>query len=361
MPALITTVARALGLAMAAFVVPLAAQQAPAGRVLGTVQALSGRTLTVVSDAGAVTTVAVEESTRLLQIEPGQTDLREAKPFALSDLQAGDRVLVRGVPSEDGKTLRAASLVAMKKSAITEKQSRERAEWQHGVGGLVKSVDPGARTLQVAAGALSANREIALHLADGAVLRRYSPDSTRFEAAKPAPLSEVHPGDQLRARGTRGADGASFEAIEVVTGTFRNLAGTVAGGDAAGGTLVVEDLGSKSAVGLRITPESQMRKLPAEVAERLAARLKGAGSAPEAPARGNGDLQQLIARLPALPASELHKGEAVLVVAMPAGPDAATVVTLLAGVEAILRASPKGGSEMILSPWSLGGGEPSPN
>ena len=43
------------------------------------------------------------------------------------------------------------------------------------------------------------------------------------------------------------------------------------------------------------------------------------------------------------------------------GKDPLTIVTLLGGVEAILRASPKGSQDMILSPWSLGGGEPSGN
>jgi len=33
-----------------------------------------------------------------------------------------------------------------------------------------------------------------------------------------------------------------------------------------------------------------------------------------------------------------------------------TAITLLSGVEPILQASPKGSQEMILSPWSLGGG-----
>jgi hypothetical protein len=368
-------------MAAAILALPLASQPAPAGpRVVGTVEGLSGRTLTVLSDAGVTTTVAVVDSTKLLEIEPGKTDLKEARPLAFSDLQLGDRVLVRGTLREDGKTLEAVSLVTMKKAAISEKQARERAEWQHGIGGLVKSIDPGGRTLQLTTNGFSSKKEVELRLAKDAVLRRYSPDSTRFDAAKPAPLSEVHPGDQLRARGTQGGDGASFEAVEIVTGTFRNLAGTVASTDSQSGNLVVEDLASRAAVPVRITAESQMRKLPASFAERLAARLKspaageggsgpagtgrseGAAGQPAPGARGNGDFQQLIARMPSATLSDLQKGDVVMVVTTEGnGRDPAPVVTLLAGVEAILRASPTGGQEMILSPWSLGGGEPSPN
>jgi hypothetical protein len=43
------------------------------------------------------------------------------------------------------------------------------------------------------------------------------------------------------------------------------------------------------------------------------------------------------------------------------GRDSLMVVTLLGGVEPILRASPKGGRDMILSPWSLASGEPNSN
>src|ERR1700741_1460455 len=72
-----------------------AQQAAPTPRVLGTVQFINGKSLTVLSDAGVAATVSLEDATKLLQIEPGKTDLKEAMPLALSDLQPGDRVLVR--------------------------------------------------------------------------------------------------------------------------------------------------------------------------------------------------------------------------------------------------------------------------
>jgi Domain of unknown function (DUF5666) len=364
-------------------------QPPPSPRVLGTIQAINGKSLTILSDSGTASAVSVEDSTKLLQIEPGKTDLKEATPLALTDLQPGDRVLVRGVLADDGKTLRAASLIAMKKAAISEKQNKERAEWQRGIGGLVKTVDPAAQTVVVATNGFSAKKEVSLHLTKDTVLRRYSSDSTRFDAAKPAPLSAVQVGDQLRARGTRSADGASFEASEVVSGTFRNVAGTVISIDAASSTVVVQDLATKSPVTLKVSGESQMRKLPPPFAERLAARLKEqSGDAPNSqngtPAtasqrpqslpsdqstasgaagnRAGGDLQQMLARMPAATLADLQKGDAIMVVTTQGTEkDPPTVVTLLAGVEPILRASGKGGQDMILSPWTLGGGEPSPN
>ena len=367
--------------------------QAPAtaAKVLGTIQSISGKSLTVLPDSGAATAVTIEDSAKLLQIEPGKTDLKEAAPLLLENLQTGDRVLVRGILGEDGKTIRATSVIAIKKAAIAAKQTQERAEWQRGVGGVVKSIDPAAGTVVITSNGIGANREVSVHIAKDAVLRRYAPDSTRFDDAKPAPLSGIQVGDQLRARGTRGGDGTTFDAVEIVSGTFRNIAGTVVSTDPATNTLVVQDLASKAPVTLRITGESQMRKLPEQFAMGIAARLRGgasggpganqaqasappaAGAAPApgsgtpgapggqgGPGAGRGDFQQAIARMPAASLADLKKGDAVMVVTTQGEAGGAlTVITLLGGVEPILRASPKGGQDMILSPWSLGGGEPS--
>jgi hypothetical protein len=363
-----------------------------AGRVVGTIQSISGKSLTVISDDGVSSNVRVEDATRLLQIEPGKTDLKEATPLTFPELQTGDRVLVRGTLAEDGKTIRAASVVAVKKAALAEKQARDRSEWRRGVGGLVKSVDPSASTILLTTNSLGTNKEVIVHFTKDTVLRRYAADSTRFDAAKLAPLPEIQPGDQLRAKGARSESGTEFNAVEIVSGTFRSIAGTISSSDAATNTLVVQDLASKTAVTLKVSLESQMRTLPPQFAEGLAERLRNQsggtaqyptspvpqssvppqaapnpqqGSTAGAPQVGRGvggDFQQMIARLPVATFADLQKGEAIMVVTTRGnGKDPLTVITLLGGVEPILRASPKGSQNMILSPWSLGGGEPSGN
>ncbi len=383
----------ALSLFLSAGQMASARQAAPGVvRVVGTVQAISGKSLTVISDNGSPSSVVVEDATKLLQIEPGKTNLNEATPFSFTELQPGDRVLVRGILADDGKTIRAASLIAVKKAALAEKQSKDRSEWQRGVGGLVKSVDPSASTISISTNAVATKKEVIVHFTKDTLFRRYASDSTRFDAARAAPVTEIRPSDQLRAKGTRSDGGADFYASEIVSGTFRNIAGMVTSSDAANHTLVVQDLASKTSVTLRITPESQMRKLPPQFAESLAARLKnqsaGAGQSPpqttaqtsapqqptpsSQPGRANGasesprgagsDFQQMIARMPAATLSDFQKGEAVMVVTTQGnGADPLTVITLLGGVEPILRSSTKGTQDMILSPWSLGGGEPSAN
>ena len=385
----------------------LAAQDAPQNaltpattRAVGTISSISGQAITLKTDAGAEVVVTVTDSTKLLQLKPGQKDLKEATPLSFSDLKTGDRVLVRGAASADGKQLQAASVIAMKQSDIADKQARDRAEWQrNGVGGLVKSVDPASGTISIATNGAGTPKEISVHTSKSTVMRRYAPDSIKFDDAKPAPLSEIKPGDQLRARGQKTADGKELTADEIVSGTFRSIAGILVSTDAAAGTITVTDLATKQPVTLRVSADSQLRKLQPFLAQGIAMHLKAAAAegtaAPNAgaptasnagqaatppaggahrggpgsggpgagmpggngQARGGGEFQQMIARMPAASLSDLMKGDALMIVATEGSSTApSTVISLLGGVEPILQASSKATPEMILSPWSLGAG-----
>jgi hypothetical protein len=378
------------------------AQTPAAGRPVGTIKSISGNTITLTTDAGSEVTVQIQDSTKLLRIAPGQKDLKDAAPVQLGDIQPGDRLLVRGKLSDDGKAVLALSVIAMKKADIAEKQSREREEWQkHGFGGLVNGVDAASGTISVALPSAGEKKNVAVHLSKDTILRRYAADSVKFDDARPAPLDQIKPGDQLRARGSRSPDGAEFTADEIVSGTFRNIAGTISALDASAGSITVQDLVMRKSITLKITAESQLRKLPPPMAQRIAARLKGTsteaqssapatngaggaanmeqtaksaatptggagpGSGSNGMARpaggGAADLQQAIGRMPAATLGDLQKGDAVMVVATEGGPNGvSTVITLLGGVEPILEASPKSSASTILSPWSLssgGGGE----
>src|SRR5882762_4969114 len=376
-------------------------QNPASARPVGAIKAISGNTIILTTDAGSDLIVQIQDATKFIRIAPGQKDLKDASSILLTDLQTGDRILVRGKLADDGKTVLAASVIAMKKADIAEKQSHEREDWQkHGLGGLVSSIDATKGTIGVLLPSVAERKAVAIHLSKDTVLRRYASDSVKFDDAKPAPLDQIKPGDQLRARGTRSADGAEFTADEIVSGTFRNIAGTISALDASAGTITVQDLASKKPIIVRITAESQLRKLPAQTAQRIAMRLKGtptetqpiaptpggAGSAANAEATakpsgsqpggsasagsggmgkpgsgGTADLQQTISRMPAATLADLQKGEAVMVVATEGGTNGvSTVITLLGGVERILEASPKSSASTILSPWSLGsagGGE----
>jgi hypothetical protein len=357
---------------------------------LGTVQTLSGNTLTVKSDAGAVMQVTVEENARLLRIEPGQKTLAGASPFSMTDLATGDRVMARGSADADGKQLAATMLVAIKGADIAQKQAHEQEDWQkRGTGGLVKSVDPTAGTVTISSGA-GGKLTLIVHASPTTIIRHYAAGSVKFDQAIKGTLDQIKPGDQLRARGSKSADGATLEAEEIVSGSFRNLAGAIAAVNPAASTITVTDAASKKQVVISVTPDSQVKKLDPAVAQRIAARLSGArrpeGSAAAAggasqgagggpaggspggasgadrPGGGGGrgagpDFQQMLARTPSVTLQDLQKGNMVIVVATEGQtPDTATAITVVAGVEPMLQASTSGSQAMLSSAWSLGGG-----
>jgi hypothetical protein len=389
--------------AVIAGVLPLAATAqdaaAPAAKpvtFLGTVQTLSGNSITVKNDAGATMQVTVEDGARLLRIEPGQKTLAGASPFSLSDLQTGDRVMARGSTNADGKSLAATMLVAIKGADIAQKQEKEREDWQkNGTGGLVKAVDPAAGTVTVSTGSSGA-RMMVIHVTPTTIVRRYAPGSVKFDQAIKGTLDQIKPGDQLRARGSKGADGATLDAEEIVSGSFLNLAGPIQAVNADASTITLTDTASKKPVVISVTPDSEVKKLDPAVAQRIAARLSGAGAkrpdgssggsgAPGAgsaqgaggpasggpgssggdrpagsgrgPGGGGPDFQQLLARAPSVTLKDLQKGNMVIVVATEGQtPQSATAITVVAGVEPMLQASTSGSQAMLSSSWNLGGG-----
>ena len=72
------------------------------------------------------------------------------------------------------------------------------------------------------------------------------------------------------------------------------------------------------------------------------------------------ELSQLVNRLPQETIADLKVGDAVMIVGSQTDPGSSSVtaVTVLSGVDPILRAAPGGSSEMTLSPWSVGGTAP---
>lgn len=247
-----------------------------ANRVVGILTAIDGNSLTVKTDAGTQATVVVSDSTRMLQTVPGAKNLSGATPIHPADLEVGDRVLARATLGDDGKTYTASTLIAIKQSDLAQKHQQEREAWMRGgEGGLVKSVDPAAQTVTISVMSPAGPKTVLVHATPATVNRRYAADSIEFDAAKPAPMSEIKPGDQLRARGTRSADASELQADEIVSGTFRNVVATVTSVDAASGTLTVNDLVAKTPVVIKVTQDSQLRKLPPMMAQGLAMRLRG--------------------------------------------------------------------------------------
>jgi hypothetical protein len=387
----------------------------PAGRVLGQTAAqaraigvvtavdAAGKKITLKSDAGAESTVMVDDASSYLRVPPGEKDLKKASAITLADLAVGDRVLARG-RNGDGGTLTAATVIVMTKGDIAKKQAADRAEWQkRGVAGTVSEVNAEAKEITIKARGAEGPKPLRIQLANGATIRRYAPDSVKFADAVPGTLADVKVGDQVRALGEKSQDGAVLTADELVAGTFRNIAGTVISVEADGKSVKITDLDTKKPVVVRVNADSNLRRMPPFAAQMIANRNSGGapGGAPgDAPAaggppragagpggasggapggaqtvpgggrpgmgaggpsggmgggmRGNFDMQQMLERMPALTLAELKAGDA-LIIASTAGNDSGqvTAITLLAGVEPILTATPAGNRQVMMGSWNL--------
>jgi hypothetical protein len=372
------------------FVSSLSAQAAPAaGRVQGTVKSISGNTI-VVTTATGDSTVTLADGARVQQ----SADLKTVAPSTLDQLAVGDRVLVMGTAG-DGGAFAGNRLVMIKSEAIAQRNQASQQDWaRRGSGGIVTSVDPSAKTVLISAGA----KKITITTTGTTIFRRYAPGSVKFEEAKPGTLADLQAGDQLRVRGDKTADGTGITAEEVVSGSFKNLAGTVVSVNAAANSLVIKDLSSKKNETVTIGSESDLRAMPPEIAARFApaksrpgapaAGAAAGGSAPAAapaggdtaaagggegrrpggygggaggPGRGPGgrggaaDLSQIIPRLPKANLTDIKAGEALMIVASGASASGPfTAITLLTGVEPLLTGP--AGSELTIPPWSAGAG-----
>jgi hypothetical protein len=345
-------------------------------RRIGSIQAIAGGNIRLTPDSGPQINVTVDPATQILRVAPGEKNLKNATRLKFEDLQVGDRILVAGKPGSDGQSIAASSVVAMKHSDVEARQQHEREDWQkRGLGGLVHAVEPASGTITISISGFTDNKTVIVHTSKDTVIRRYAPDSVKFDEAKLSTLEEIKPDDQLRARGNRSDDGSELTASEIVSGTFRNLVGTINSVDASTGTLSVQDLLTKKPLQVKVAAESQLRKLPAPAAQHIAMRLKGtpgtettvgsASSAPGAsgseggtegrsPSRGAPDFQQMLGRLPAASLADLQKGDAVMIVSTEGTAlSGGTVITLLSGVEPILQAAPTASQATMLTPWSL--------
>ena len=118
----------------------------------------------------------------------------------------------------------ASSAIVMAKSDIADRQQQERDQWRGGVGGIVSEFDPAAGAITIANSLANAGKLTIIHVGADTTIRRYSPDSVKFDDAKPGTLAQIEPGDRFARAGTKNADGTEFTAQAIVSGRFRDIA-----------------------------------------------------------------------------------------------------------------------------------------
>lgn len=349
-----------------------------ANGVIGEVVSLNAaeNTMTIKTDAGNTVAVSYADKTTYMRVPPGETTLTKAAKITLAEVAVGDRVFARGKVAEDRKSVPAGMVIVMTKADITQKQDRERAEWQRrGVTGTVSAIDPATQQITITTRSREANNApVALEAGANVRFRRYAPDSVKFSDAKPSSFAEIKVGDQIRALGEKSPDGAKLKAEEIVSGAFRTLGGTVTAVDAATGELKVKEISGPQEFTVTVNKDSMVRRLPPQAAEMISQRaiggnngggppggggnrraggpgnqppVGGPGGPPSSsgpggpmgrPGGGGFDLQEMLERMPQITVADLKPGDVVAFSStVGADPARATAITMIAGLDPLVK------------------------
>jgi hypothetical protein len=378
-----------------------------ANRVLGDVTAIDPSALSItlkVDGVAAPVNVVLNAATVYYRVNPdamaraakGAITPADMTKITLSGVGVGNRLVVLGKVSDDQKTVTARVVIVATKEDIAQKHELDRAQWQRrGILGTVTAVNPATKEITVSAVTPEGVKPMVVEAAGEKVLfRRYAPDSVKFADARTSNFADVKIGDRLRALGERSADGARFVPEEIVSGSFRQLVGTVTAVDAATNQIKIKTQDNK-ALTIVVNGDSNLRRLPPQMAQFIAQRAAGgnngagtrAGGRPggnsgapgegarppqtagapgaEGGARGEGrpgggrrmgggfDPQEMLERMPQTTLAELKAGDMIIVSSTSgADPTRLTAIALVAGVDALINAMPAGAARP-----NVGGGQ----
>jgi hypothetical protein len=344
-------------------------------RVIGEVTATNpaAKQFTLKLDAGGTVLVILQDKTVYLRVPPGETDLKNAATIVPADIGVGDRVYARGRLAEDRTSIPAVAVIMMTKADLAQKRERERVDWQkRAVAGTITALKPDTQEITVSLRSRDGTRAVVVAPSPGAVFRRYAQDSVQFHQAQPSSFAELNVGDSVRILGDRSPDGTRIKPEEIVSGSFRNVAGMINATDAGRREIRITDLHSKRTLTVRIAPDTMVRRMPpmkpAAGPSRPPQAGPGAGGAgagagarasqapPQSapapppsrgqPARGTASPAASaldVERMPAVKFEELKPGSAIIVLCtVGAEPSRVTAIVMVTGVEPLLTQTPEG-------------------
>lgn len=389
----------------------------PTQRITGAISAVDQSTHAVrvkEDKTGTEYTVELQDTKSLRKVDPATLDLKKATRITAGDLMVGDRVQVFAAKAEDNPNAVAAkALILISARELQSVHQEQAAAWQHSTGGVVTQINAGVGQVSITARTPQGPKPMVVD-AGKAEFTRYSPENPKTPA--PSQLGDIQVGDQLRVIGEVSADGSTLTAQRVYSSGMRMMVATVSQVSADGKSITVKDLQTKQPVVVALNDDSTVRKLPAMMAMGLARRLNpaansangnagaaagGSAGSPESGAkqgeassassgswRGgagggaegtgapgaasggagggfragggmrNGDLSQLLDRVPKIGASDLKAGDAVMVAGTPIDNNKSHLLAtnVIAGVEPIFQAaSPR--QMQSLGDWGLSSGE----
>jgi len=303
------------------------AQNQTVRNFVGTITGIKPETaeVEIKPDNAPSVTVKLSAKTLAQKVAPGEKDLKKAEIIKTSHLAVGDRVLVT---LEPGST-EVRRIIVMTATDIAKRNEADRQDWiRRGLSGIVAAKSGDEITLKMRS--FQGLVQGTVTVSDHTSFKRYAPDSVKFADALTSRFGDISVGDQLRARGQKSEDGLKVTAEEVVFGTFLIRAGSITVVNAESNEITVKELGSGKPLVIKVTADSQLKRLPD-----FAAMMQGGGrpgvspgaaSAPggrSSPAGGpggpggrpwgRGDLSQMLERMPATKLDELKPGETVVV------------------------------------------------
>ena len=306
----------------------LAAQSKP---VMGTVTDFKVESLElgVKPDAGPVVWVKFSAQTQVVMVAPGESDLGKAQPAKLTDIAREDRVMVSYVAGMK----EARRIVLISASAIARRDSAERLDWEtRGISGVVEAKNGAEITLENRS-PQGVQRTFVV-VTPSTVIRRYAPDSVKFNQAAVSSLNEIAIGDQVRTRGDKSDDGARLTASDLVFGTFLTTLGSIVEVNRTEGQMRIVNTASKKQLTIRLTADTRLKKMP-DMREMMFGRAGGAVEPPHGPPT---NMAQMLQQLPDGSVDDLKVGTSVVVTSTRGQrSDRVTGIMVIANVDALIQ------------------------
>ncbi|HEX4274365.1 MAG TPA: hypothetical protein VHZ74_03370 [Bryobacteraceae bacterium] len=369
--------------------------------IIGTIEKVDtgAKSMALKTDKGEESSIKFDDRTQFLMLPAGEKDTKKATRASASDVGAGDRVIAR-MKQEDPTGQPAVFLYFSKQADLAQRQKKTAEEWQtQSVAGTVKSIDASAKQITIAVrGGFGPAKDMTLDATGSVDYERYNPDAGKYDPST-AGVAAIQVGDQVRVLGQKNADQTSIKLEAMMSGSFKTIPVQIKTIDVATKTITGTDLGSKKPITIAIKADTTLKKLDDATALLMARRLNpsfqaeggrggrgnrgqgagaaepGAGQAPDG-GRGNfagggnfagrggqgggragrnADPSKLLETQPTIEFADLKAGEPVVVTGAASNdPSKLTAMSLVAGVDPILRAAPQNGADPLGGSWNFG-------
>lgn len=371
---------------------PPALQGIKANLAVGEVTAISqaDNKISLQTSDGAID-VMLSTATTVKKVSAANPNLQQATDSSVTEISVGDKLLVTGKVATDKKSVPAKNVFIMTKSDIAQRDTAERDAWRtRGVSGKVTAVDFSKQQVTIAArGGMMGTTNVVMTPKPNAKYLRYASNSNKYSDAKASSLAEIKIGDEIRALGDKSEDGATIQAEQVLSGSFKTVVGTITAIDTTKNEITVKEAQTGKTATIALTSNSVLKKFPAEMAAMMAGGMGGGmrpggmgqaggqggqggnvtmrppqqpggqgqgGNRPEGAGTGQGgmrpgggmrggrDLDAILDRMPAISIADLKVGDAIGASSTDGGAaDRYTAIKLVAGVEPFLAAAQAGG------------------